>query len=126
MKQDKYNNNCMNCHFEPEGFPAVHTLIEGRCQWRPLKKLPRMGDKEKMKNNKEIKMLAEQQRDMDTGKQKYVVIGGQRLAVAPEAMEEFGLVNGQTITDDIRIAILGFTADLLEAEIAVKNAMEGS
>lgn len=50
-------------------------------------------------SDEQIKMLAELERDMDSGKIKYVVRDGQRVSVLDEVMEKLGLENGQTISN---------------------------
>lgn len=46
----------------------------------------------------EIKALAQTERDMDSGKQTFVVMHAQRLAVSAHVMEELGLENGQNVS----------------------------
>ncbi len=56
--------------------------------------------------DEEIRHLAAINRDMDTGKQSFVVWEGGRLAVQPEVMELFKLVSGQTVPHTVAGAIL--------------------
>lgn len=55
-------------------------------------------------------MLAQLERDMDKGKQAYVVNRG-RLAITSEAMAHFELESGQTVSDSMVIEILKFNIE---------------
>lgn len=56
----------------------------------------------------ELRMLAKLERDMDEGKQEYVISdsGGGRLAVSKSTMEKLMLKSGQRISDVLYTAIL--------------------
>ncbi len=58
---------------------------------------------------------------MDAG-HPHVVLGRQRLMVAAEAMDEFGLVTGQTINPTIAVALIEFMMYLLAARLAIRKA----
>lgn len=57
-------------------------------------------------DNDEIRRLAAINRDMDNGKQPFVVWDGSRLAVQLEVMELFKLVSGQTVSHTVAGVIL--------------------
>lgn len=56
--------------------------------------------------DEEIKMLAQLERDMDSGKQPFVICGGHRTAIMPEMLHKFGLVSGQSVSDFLMMQIL--------------------
>ena len=71
----------------------------------------------------DIQMMAKQERDMDTGKQPYVLDKCRnRWSVMPGVMEELGLVSGQTVSDCIITAILGSSLASIQALIALDKA----
>lgn len=65
--------------------------------------------------NEHIRILAAGERQMDAGEVPFVVNEGGRLMVTPQVMEELGLETGQTVSNQICIAIC-------EANIAALNA----
>ena len=67
----------------------------------------------------EIRMLAQAEQDMDAGKRPFVVSGGQRMLVDPLVMTEFGLETGQTVSQEITLAILEANLATVRAAIAV-------
>lgn len=73
-------------------------------------------------NEDEVKMLASVERDMDDGKQPYVVWQGGRLAVMSEAMEMFNLRSGQTVSNFIAGEIMKAHVAIMEAKIALEKA----
>lgn len=73
----------------------------------------------------DIKALAGLERDMDAGRQPYVMMGGSRLSVMPEVMEELGLETSQTINHSIFIAILQAQIGVCQAKIAMKEMGAG-
>ena len=79
-----------------------------------------------MFTNEDIKMMAEFERKMDSGDLKHVIWRGNRMAISDNATKEFNLESGQTINDQISIAITQFEiADCkakIEAEKIFKKA----
>jgi hypothetical protein len=73
-------------------------------------------------SNEQIRMLAEAERKMDAGETPWVRLGNERVMVSALVMEELGLEQGQTITDEIFRAILRANIAALEIEIAARNA----
>ena len=71
-----------------------------------------------------VRMLAEQDRDMDSGRQAFVMNKGQRWAMIPEAMEHFGLVSGQSASDAVIMAVLRFNLEHCQHKIAEKKTAE--
>ena len=71
----------------------------------------------------EVRMLAQQQRDMDTGKVFFVVLNGERLAVEDDVAKELGLERGQTISRDIFGAILNARIAHVQAKIALDKSL---
>ena len=67
--------------------------------------------------------LAKQEHQMDQGKVKFVLLKGERVPVSKEAMDEFGLVHGQNINDEIFVAILQFEIASCDATIAIAKAI---
>lgn len=65
-------------------------------------------------SNEEIKMPAQLERDMDNGKQPFVVSEGGRTAVSVDCMEALGLEQGQTINQGIFEAILRYNLEQIE------------
>ena len=72
----------------------------------------------------EIRMLVEQEREMDAGTVPFVMLGGHRMAMTPEAMQHFGLTVGQSISHEINMAILKFQIEWLTDKIAEQNAQK--
>ena len=72
--------------------------------------------------NEEIAMLAEAERQMDSGKLQYVMYGGVRASVPDETMDALGLVCGQTVNDVIWVRILETNIASLQARIALRDA----
>lgn len=70
----------------------------------------------------EIRMLADQERRMDSGEQRFVLWRGQRAAVDPLVAEELGLENGQTINDAIWRAMLQAQLAQVRAAIQMREA----
>ena len=72
----------------------------------------------------QIRLLAEQERSMDSGQTPFVRVPGstQRMSVMPEVMEELGLVSGQTVSDMIVVAIMQAQIGVLKAQIAMRDA----
>ena len=66
---------------------------------------------------KEIKMLAEAERQLDAGEVPFVVWGGGRMTVQPIVMEELGLEIGQTVSHEIAGAILRANLAAIQAGI---------
>ncbi|KKL95227.1 hypothetical protein LCGC14_1856800 [marine sediment metagenome] len=71
----------------------------------------------------EMRILAGIEREMDAGKQSFVVWDSVRLAVKSEIMERFGLKSGQTISFTMAGQILEAHLALLEDEIATKTRL---
>lgn len=71
----------------------------------------------------DIAMLAKVERDMDAGRQPFVVNHCHRLAVRQEIMDELGLEHGQTITDVIAIAICEANIRSIRAQIEMRAAL---
>jgi hypothetical protein len=69
----------------------------------------------------EVRMLAEAERKMDTGEIPFVMYGGHRAAMRQEAMDHFKLKQGQTINDQIWIAILEFNIAHCRAETDMRK-----
>lgn len=73
----------------------------------------------------EIKGLVQVQQMMDSGEIAFVFDAqNQRFAVISEAMAEFGLVQGQTITDQIQLEIMRFNVSHMRAKVEIQKAME--
>ena len=72
--------------------------------------------------NKEFRMLAEAERQMDAGEIPFVVCNRQRFLVQPVIMEELGLEPGQTVSDTLVLAIMEATVASLEADVALERA----
>ena len=72
----------------------------------------------------EIRLLAQSERDMDSGKLAFVMLDGKRVSVTCEAMAYFDLKQGQTITLPIMIAILEFNIAQCEAAIEEQKFRE--
>jgi hypothetical protein len=71
----------------------------------------------------QIKELAQLERDMDSGKQPFVVgIDGQRWAFCKEVMDEFGCVSGQSANHILIAALLECSLATLRALIAIEKA----
>lgn len=73
----------------------------------------------------QIRDLAKLERDMDAGRQPFVVWGGQRRSVTPAVMTELGLEAGQTVSDALAEAILRAHIAVCEAQIALKKLAPG-
>ena len=56
----------------------------------------------------EVRMLAQGERDMDSGRVAFVTLHGNRTMVTKPAMKQFQLEQGQTISDCIFREILNF------------------
>ena len=74
----------------------------------------------------DIRMLAQCERDMDSGKQMFVVLGGSRMALTSECAEALGLVSGQTINALIFEAMLRWQIADLEAKIEERKFREAN
>jgi hypothetical protein len=59
----------------------------------------------------QFQMLGKLERDMDEGKQPFVMNRGQRWAMLPEAMKTFSLSTGQTVSDAMILGILQFNIE---------------
>ena len=71
----------------------------------------------------EIRMMAEQERAMDSGIQPYVLeMNRNRWVVCPSVMEEFGLETGQTVSDTLSLAITEAHLASLKATVALDGA----
>lgn len=66
----------------------------------------------------QLRMLAEQEREMDAGRVPFVRLRDQRMAMTASAMAEFGLKAGQTINDQIFMGILRFNLAELRFNLA--------
>ena len=66
----------------------------------------------------EIQMLAKAERMMDAGEAPYVLTEGGRMMVDPLVMEELGLETGQTVSNQISLAIAEAQLAVLQAKIA--------
>ena len=75
-------------------------------------------------NTLEIKMLAQVERDMDSGKQPFVIYAGDRLAVMQETMDEIELVTGQTISKNIFVNLMQMQLAQLRTELAIQKAQK--
>ena len=72
-----------------------------------------------------IRILAALARRMDAGNVPFVIAHGERLALTREAMEHFGLAQGQTVSNTILCAAIEYQMDILRAEIALEAASGG-
>jgi len=72
----------------------------------------------------EIRMLADQERRMDSGELPFVNSPGGRMSVSPEVMAELGLAAGQTVSWPIMQAILEATLASLQAHMALDKAVQ--
>lgn len=70
----------------------------------------------------EVTALAHVEREMDAGRQPYVMWAGRRLAVMTEAMEMFQLQIGQTVDDAISLAIMKAHVAIIETRLATEKA----
>jgi len=57
-------------------------------------------------STEQIAMLAQVERDMDSGKTPFVVENGQRYAFLQEVLDEFKIQSGQTVTAVILLALM--------------------
>jgi hypothetical protein len=73
----------------------------------------------------EFRMLAKIERDMDSGRQPYVIALGNRMAVQQLVMDEMGLVSGQTISHEMVIAVMQATLALDKACAEIEEAITG-
>ena len=71
----------------------------------------------------EMKKLAGIEREMDAGKQSFVVWEGVRLIVRSEIMERFGLKSGQTISFTMAGQILKANLESIQDEISTKKRL---
>lgn len=69
----------------------------------------------------ELRMLANQEREMDSGAQPFVLYAGHRLAVTPEAMQHFGLVSRQTINAAVFEALLRHNVEVCRQAIGAQG-----
>lgn len=74
----------------------------------------------------EIRYLGEMERRMDRGEVPFVMVNSRRVAITHDAVTEFGLEQGQTITREIFIAVLNFQIATLVARIAVNKAVNSA
>ena len=72
-------------------------------------------------SNEEIRLLAESERAMDAGEIPFVIYHGQRASVQKPVMDQLGLVQGQTINDEIFGAMLRANIDDLRQKIAEES-----
>lgn len=72
----------------------------------------------------EVRMLAQIERDMDSGKQLFVLLNGERLAMLPEVVEFFALEQGQTISNGMYYEILKKIGSICEEKIALQEKAE--
>lgn len=70
----------------------------------------------------QLRMLADQEREMDAGQVPFVRLRDQRVAMTPSAMAAFGLEVGQTINDQIFIGILRLNLAECEASLVEQRA----
>ena len=70
----------------------------------------------------QIKMLAECERQFDSGEMFYVTYDGGRTAVDDDLAVELGLVRGQTVSHAIFEAILQGHLAMIQAAIALDKA----
>lgn len=70
----------------------------------------------------QIKQLAKLEQQMDSGETPYVCLGSNRLTMKPEAMTQFGLKTGQTISDVIFREILNFNIAQCRIQLDVEDA----
>ena len=71
----------------------------------------------------DIRMLAEQERNMDSGKVTFVKDkDGNRWAVSPEVMAELGFESKQTISGTLITAMLEASLASIQARIALDKA----
>ncbi len=75
----------------------------------------------------EIRMLAEQERRMDSGEQPYVFDKNRnRWSVRSEVMEELGLESGQQVSDPIITAIVEANLAVCQTMVALEKASTGN
>lgn len=72
-------------------------------------------------NLEKIKLLAEQERQMDNGQQPYVMLNSNRIAVQPETMEALGLKQGQTISNTIFSELLKHDLEICRKAIKARS-----
>ena len=72
--------------------------------------------------DEEIRMMAESERNMDSGITFFVVHDGGHFPVMDEVAEELGLVRGQRINNPILIRILEKQIAISQREIAKQDA----
>jgi len=77
-------------------------------------------------SNDQIKMLAEQQREMDAGNVPFAILNGNRLASTAEIMTELGLEQGQTIDMVIFGAMLEASLASIHAKIALEEIKDSA
>ena len=71
----------------------------------------------------DIRMLAEQERGMDSGKVAFVKDkDGRRWSVSLEVMEELGFESGQTVSDSLITAMIEAEIASIQARIALDKA----
>lgn len=76
--------------------------------------------------NEEVKLLAKEERMMDSGKIKFVMFGDQRLMVDDDIMEKIDLKPGQTISWQIFQAILEENLKKIQLKIQLEKINEES
>ena len=74
--------------------------------------------------DEQMKMLAQLERDMDSGKQPYVVHQGERLAFRKGLLDECGLESGQSVSSAILLELMKRSLAHVEVELALKKARE--
>lgn len=72
--------------------------------------------------DKQLSVIAECERDMDSGKQPFVVNRGGRWAFSTDELEPLGIVSGQTVNDLLLRELLERRVANLTAKIAINNA----
>jgi len=78
-----------------------------------------------MKLTKEhVRMLTKLERDMDSGVQPFVLLGGARLSIGDEELAEFGLECGQTISNYIYRELLDDRLRKCQVDLAAKRFEE--
>ena len=76
--------------------------------------------------DEQIRMLAGLERDMDSGKQPYVVVGGFRCAFPGDLLAELGIQSGQTVTEIMMMELQRRMIAKAQVEIALKKASDQS
>ena len=77
-----------------------------------------------MFTREEIALLAQCERDMDSGKMPFVVLGGNRWGSSQECLDALGLISGQTVNLIIIQAMLRWKIDDCKAKIEEQKFQE--